>query len=137
MPTKTVWVKPELFLKHKKVRVWCMYKDDDWDQGPRTYDFTLRVGCEEMGSAISCHDGGEPCHHVFDARDLPDWEEPPHPPFMSGPEYEAMSKHQKVALDTKWKKYHRDEVEKAFIQKKICDAIDLGVVTQNGFIKKG
>lgn len=136
MPTKTVWVKPELFLKYKKVRVWHMYKDDDWDQGPRTYDFTLKVGCEEMGSQISCHNSGDPCRHVFDVRDLPNWTEPPHPPFMTGPGFDKLTKRQKAALDRQWKKYHDNEVEKKHIREKLCDAVDLGFLNQDGYKTK-
>lgn len=61
MPYSSQWVDPELFLSHRGIKVYHTYKDDDMEQGSRTYWFTLDP-LEGEGT------GGEA---LFDVRDLP------------------------------------------------------------------
>ena len=42
-----MWVEPELFLEHKEVRVYHVYKDDDMSQGTRTYYYGYTIHCSE------------------------------------------------------------------------------------------
>ena len=41
MPFDSSWVPPEVFLRHKGVTVCCTYKNDDINNGARTYWYTL------------------------------------------------------------------------------------------------
>jgi len=53
------WVPPEVFLEHKGVTIYRIYKRDDFNQCPREYWF----GWDER-----CSDSGD---YAFDVRDLP------------------------------------------------------------------
>lgn len=61
MPYITEWVDPEIAVEHNGVTIWRTYKNDDVEQGARSFWYT----CEENGS-----EDGE---LVFDVRDLPDY----------------------------------------------------------------
>jgi hypothetical protein len=65
MPTK--YVPPRLLLRRRGVRVWNTYPDDDYDQGPRQFWFTLDPGCGE-GYCVCL---SPECAAVFDVRKLP------------------------------------------------------------------
>lgn len=56
MPYRTEWQEPEVFLEHNGVTVYHTYKDDDIEQGPRTYWFVTGK-----------HEGED---EAFDVRDL-------------------------------------------------------------------
>jgi hypothetical protein len=53
MPTQTNWVDPELLLDHGGVKVFHTYKNDDLDQGPNPFWFTLN---SESGWLIDSSD---------------------------------------------------------------------------------
>lgn len=116
MPYSTEWVDPEVFLEHKGVKVYCTYKYDDVQQGPRRYSFTLSPLCGED----SCDCGGR-CKNVFDIRELPTWNEPPHPPYLTG-EHDT-SENRKA-----WDRWHEDRVEEKHIRAAIQGAIDRGIL---------
>lgn len=60
MPYSSEWVEPEVFMEHNGTKVYHIYKDDDIDQGPRFYWFTL--------DPVNGSDTDQ--EHVFDVRDL-------------------------------------------------------------------
>ncbi|MBC6714766.1 hypothetical protein H9Q09_01020 [Aurantimonas sp. DM33-3] len=68
MPYRQEWVAPERMIRHQNVSIWCVYKDDDLGQGPRTYWFTTDIS------------EGEDSEFAFDVRHLP---EPPTGPTLS------------------------------------------------------
>lgn len=114
MPFRTEWVDPDIALTHKGVTLWHLYKDDDIENGPRTYTFAL--------------DPTEDSYEVggIDVQSLPNWTEPPHPPYMdaegdNSPENEAA-----------WRHYHADRIEDKHILAALKQAIDQGVLTQEG-----
>ncbi len=80
MPTRTVRVDPELYLKHQEIRVYHIYHNDDLDQGPTAYWFTVEPAC----GAEDAQCGQNPCRHVFDVRELPTWQPPSQPPLCIG-----------------------------------------------------
>ena len=100
MPTQTSWVDPELFLDHGGVKVFHTYKDDDLDQGPNRYWFTLKTECSVERPAC----GITFCPHVFDVRELATWEPPVQPSYCTGdndtPENHAA-----------WERYWEQELE--------------------------
>jgi hypothetical protein len=103
MPYLSEWVEPGLFLEHAGVNVWHTYKNDEADQGPRSYWFTLDVLCGEGScSSESCepHKGGS-CCNVFDVRNLPGYQ-----PQTTDEEF-----------------YHKDVIRQA---------IDAGLLTKDG-----
>ena len=118
MPIKTVWVEPELFLEHAGRRVFRTYKDDDLDQGPRRYWFTLNIecGCEER----RCQQ--ESCPHVIDVRTLPAWKPPEPPPWCIGPN-DTPENH------AAWERY--EQLEQAAIEAALRAAIDDGRLFAN------
>lgn len=61
MPYKTEWVEPALFLEHNGVKVWHVYKDDDVEQGLRSFWF------------VSDPINGENDGSDWDVRDLAAW----------------------------------------------------------------
>lgn len=116
MPYTTEWVNPEDFLEHRGVTVYRTYKYDDVQQGPRTYIFTLSPHCGED----SCECEGR-CMNVFDVRELLTWNEPPHPPYLTG---ENNTPENKKA----WDRWHEERVEENHIRAAIQEAIDRGLL---------
>lgn len=106
MPTKTEWVEPELFVAHKDVRVFHTYKDDDFDNGPSDYWFTLS------------NESDEPKHH-FDVRELPTHIAPVQPPYV----------HQ-GGTNAEWEQHWKDR-DRA-VRQAIIEAIESGIITQEG-----
>ena len=119
MPYKTVWIKPGLFLKHRGVRVFHLYKDDNVDQGARRFSFTVSLDCNELDSG--CED--RPCRHVFDVHDLSTWQAPPQPPYCTGPN---KTPENRAAWDRYWK------LEATAIRAAIVAALRSGELTRKG-----
>jgi len=119
MPWKNEWVPPEVFLKHREIKVYHVYADDDWDQGPRTYHFTLS---EECGETV-CDCPKDDCVNVFDVRELPTWEEPAHPPYLI--EENDTAKNRRA-----WKQYQESGIEEKHIKEAIIKAIDQNILGQ-------
>jgi hypothetical protein len=118
MPWNTEWVEPELVLLYKDVPVYATYKDGDANRLRRWYWFTLDTLCGE--GECNCADAAK-CRNVFDVRELPTWEEPPHPSPLTG---EGDTPENRAA----WKEYEADEVEEKAILRAIRRAIDLGIL---------
>lgn len=66
MPYETVWVDPEVYVTHNGVTVYHLYKNDDIDQGVRTYQFTIDPNLGEGDWVF-------PDTRLFDVRELPDF----------------------------------------------------------------
>jgi hypothetical protein len=70
---------------HKGVAIWHTYKDDDINQGQRTYWYTLDPLCGE-GVCSGTYCPWARCVMVFDIRTLPNWpkdeQEPDHRVIM-------------------------------------------------------
>lgn len=117
MPYSTEWVDPAVFMKHGTATVFCTYKNDDVEQGPNKYRFSLHDLC----GMESCGCDGDSCQNVFDVRELPGWTEPPHPPFLVGkldtPENRAA-----------WEKHYRDRVEETHIETVIRNSFCRGTL---------
>lgn len=113
MPYKTEWVEPEIALQHYDVTIYHLYKDDEIEQGPRTFTFsTSEVGMDQDDG------GGE-----FDVRDLPNWCEMPHPPFLLGGDDTKENREAWVG--------HAEKLD-AHILQVIKDAIIAGYITKEG-----
>lgn len=112
MPFRSEWVGPEVALEHGGVTLWHIYKDDDIEKGPRTWSFALHP------TEDNDEEGG------IDVKELPNWTEPPHPPYMgvggdNAPENEDA-----------WRRYHEDDIEAKHILAALKEAIDRGALTQ-------
>ena len=112
MPFRTEWVEPELFVEHRGIRVYHTYKNADRDI-PRTCWFTLDPLCGED----ECNCAETPCLLVFDVRDLPNFREDDHPPFLVGA---ADNRANRRA----WKKYQANGGEDAHFRRVIMEAIE-------------
>lgn len=119
MPTQTVWAEPELLVEHRGVRVFHVYKEDDYDQGTRGYWFTVNSLCGELDRL--CDD--QPCRHVFDVRELSTWKAITHPPYSIG----ANDTPENLAA---WRRYWKSEP--AATQAAITAAIERGELTPSG-----
>jgi len=73
MPYQTEWVKPDLVVAYRGVRVYHTYRYDDYNDSPRLFWFTLDPQCGE--EACACQ--GAACQNVFDVRSLPEYAEGP------------------------------------------------------------
>jgi hypothetical protein len=60
MPYRETWGEPELYLEHEGVKVYHMYKNNQWESGPMTYWFTLDPYADSTPE-------------VFNVRSLPAW----------------------------------------------------------------
>jgi hypothetical protein len=77
MPYRTINVKAPLFMTHKAVKVYHVFRHDDATAGDlRTYAYTL----DPFAGSDDDRDGKV----TFDVRKLSTWQEPPHPPFLTG-----------------------------------------------------
>ena len=115
MPTQTTWVDPELFLDHGGVKVFHTYKDDDIEQGPNRFWFTLNPECSVERPAC----GSDFCPHVFDVRELATWKAPVEPPYCTG---ENNTKENRAG----WERYWSEEEEA--IRTSMKAAIDQGAL---------
>jgi len=104
-PYETVYRPPAVFLTHNGIRVFNVYEDDDIEQGPERFAFTLDTEGEVAGA--------------FDVRKLPGWREPEHPPFLDKPENDTPEN------EAAWRRFH-DETEPAAIRAAIAAALDSG-----------
>lgn len=66
MPRSSEWIPNEVYLRFDGVTVHFVYRDDDLEQGARSYWYSL----SPEGSDIGDEDEG-----TFDVRDLPTWGE--------------------------------------------------------------
>jgi hypothetical protein len=116
MPYTSVWRNPALFLTRKGVRVYCTYKDDEFNNGPSTYHFTTN----QEGTYDD-----ETDQFYFDVRELPTWTEPKHPPYLNEPGADTPENNKA------WELFHA-KTEPAAIRTAIRAAIDQGTITKDG-----
>jgi hypothetical protein len=95
MANKTTTIKNAKYMTYKGVTLYHTYKDDDFDNGPRTYTFTTDPYGSEQDEAIDVRKmGTKSCHRLETDR----------PPFrtlhMKGKELEANRKAWNTWLNT-------------------------------------
>ena len=123
MPYRTEYVEPEVFFRHRGVTVYHTYKHDNFDEPRRSYWFTLDPACGEE----SCQCEGEKCLNVFDVRELPNWTEPPHPPFLTGTDDPPENR-------KAWREYHARGMEEKHVKRVIRQALERGSLAPGGGI---
>ena len=107
MPYRTVSARAAVFMRHRGVRGYHVYKDDEVEQGPRCYSFTL----DPYGS--------ESDEHSSDVRELSTWQEPPHPPYLTGDNDTPTNR-------SAWDRWHNEGVETKAVKTAIRAALDSG-----------
>ncbi len=110
MPYTNEFVEPEIFLTHHNIPVYRTYRNDDFEDGPRTFWYTLDVN---RGTDSRCE---------FDVRELPTWQTPDHPLYVSG----EMTDEERAAREAAWAGWHADRVEEKAIIAAIQHALDSG-----------
>lgn len=124
MPTSTAWCDPEVFMEHNGVTVYQTYKDDDIQQGAKTYWFT----CDSTSD-----------DHSFDVRDF---KTPSRgridacPPFLSArsnPAFESASKETQAKWREEWQQWHASG-EKEAIRVVLAEAIDEGLISNAPYL---
>ncbi len=111
MPYTSEWIPPEVALEHGGVTVYPVYKEDDYAQGPRRFQFSLVMEAGEL------EDG------TFDVRDLSNWRPADHPPYLTG------------ANDTEenwdaWQRWYQEGVEDRHIMDTLKVAIGSGLLPE-------
>lgn len=119
MPTQTIWVNPELFLKYRRVSVFHTYRYNDIEQRRDRHVFTLKAECEVEHPGCS----DDPCRHLFDVRTLSTWNPPVEPPYCTG-------KNNTPENRAAWDKYGELEVEA--MRTAMMDAIEKGELRRSG-----
>lgn len=121
MPWLSRFVEAERVLTHKDVSVYHTYKNDDPDEGQRTYCFVLRP---EDGE---CDEG------VFDVRslDVPSAsklfnDKPPCLPYTD-PHFGASTPAEREQLEAAWRRW-TIETHPALIRAVLVEAIDAGLL---------
>lgn len=104
-PFHTDYVDPDVFLTHKGVTVFHVYKDDDYDNGAREYWFSTSPRAEE----------GQPGE--FDVRELST--AVPDPPYPKGVDYDPKP-------GSPWEKFYRERKQRQ--REAIRAAIDTGEI---------
>lgn len=117
MPYIESFTRPEQFMKYKGVEIFHVYKDDDVNQGEKTWEFTLDP--TEDGHSFDVRDFDVPSHAGLDA----------HPPYttLSNPEYVAATPEQKEAWKKAWATWYACGQYEAILAV-LCEAIDLGLL---------
>ncbi|CAM5291099.1 hypothetical protein ATER59S_00541 [Aquamicrobium terrae] len=136
MPYITEHQSAELFMEHDGVEIYHVYRDNDFDQGARTYWFAVHDDGDD--------DAAHGHHGVFDVRQLPEPPSPPslndRPPFIGADDgreagfatYEDWKNSSEYARRSKlWDAWH-EAGETDAIRNKIRYAIDIGVITPTG-----
>lgn len=130
MPWESVWVMPDLVMEYKGVKVYETYKYNDAGS-ERSRTFTLNpVQCEED----KCGCEGEECVNIVRMDDLPNWKEPPHPPYttMSNPVWKKASKKRRAEIEKEWALWHKTRQERKFFKRLLQEAIDKGIISKDG-----
>lgn len=121
MPTRSVWVEPELFLVHNDVAVYSTYHDDDIDQGASLYVFTTNPDSDD--EHFDVRELNVPAKDLLTA----------HPLFLAAdcnPAYASASAEQKVALRKQWEEWLKvGGGEAQAIVSVLKQAIEMGLVT--------
>ena len=115
MPTRTVYAKPEVFLRRKGVTVYHVYKDDEMENPPRDCIYTTDP--EEGG------DYDDDTKRTFDVRELSTWARPACPPYLTGKDDTPRNRRA-------WERHHTDRVEEKAMKKAIRDAVDKGEIAK-------
>ena len=114
MPFRSIAVKAPLFMRHKGLRIYHIYRRDDADSGVlRQYAYTF----DPVDGSDDLTDG----HVTFDVRNLSTWKPPAHPPSLSGDGDTPANRRA-------WKRFESDGVEEKAIKAAIRGAIDKGEV---------
>jgi hypothetical protein len=115
MPTQTIFVPPALFMTHATVAVYHAYKDDDFNEGPSRFRFTLDASSDDK---------------AFDVRNLEVPSRPgldAHPPLLSE-ENQAIANATPQQLELwkeQWRMWEADGLNDA-IRTVLREAIDMG-----------
>ena len=122
MPYRSIRVKAPLFMRHKGSKVYHIFKHDDADAGDlRTYTYTL----DPFEGSDDDRDGKV----TFDVRNLSTWQEPPHPPFLSGDGDTPANRRA-------WKRHQADKVEEKAIKAAIRAALAKGEIGPATLLKQ-
>ena len=110
MPYTNEFVEPEILCTHHHIPVYKTYRNDALDEGARTYWYTLDAS---HGTDSRCE---------FDVRELPTWQAPDHPPYVSG----ELTDEDRAAREAAWARWHADRAEEKAIIAAIQQALDTG-----------
>lgn len=120
MPTITQWCPPAVFLKHNGVTVYCVYKNDDVDQGRQEFKFTTHDADDE---------GQFDIREDLKVSSLSRLDE--HPPFLSMTDarFAAATPEQRAQWKLDWEAWHaegggRHQAVTAILK----EGIDLGLI---------
>jgi hypothetical protein len=105
------WVEADPILTHKDVTVYYIFKNDDEEQGTRTYWYTVNP---DAGDESSDQRG------VFDVRDLSTWGNEPEFPRSNGRDFNDRTFQQEL------NQYHAEQ--QRMIRRAIIEAIDKGEI---------
>lgn len=119
MPTISTYVAPEIVLTHNGVTIYHTYKNDEIEQGPSDYWFTLDPDDTEIDGETR-----------FDVREL---QVPSavllkaHPPYLSGPHWVAASSSTRAKWKRQWDDWH-EFILPYTIGQVLVDAIEQGLL---------
>ncbi len=140
MPYITEHRSAALFMEHAGIAIYHLYKDNDIEQGARTYRFATH----DDGDDSDAH--GE--NGVFDVEHLPVPPAPPrlddHPPFVGADDgreagFENLDEWRQSPEYARrralWHVWH-DTVEAEAVRNTIRHAIEIGLITADGLSSK-
>jgi hypothetical protein len=118
MPYRTVWEDPEVYLEHNGVTVYHTYKDDEVEQGPRTYYFVTNISDSE-DEAFDVREFKVPSRVALEG----------HPPYLSESysRYRDASPEQREQWGREWHLWQTGG-EAEVIKTILREAIDQGLI---------
>ena len=124
MPYKSIYINAEKFLTHRDVDIFHVYEDNDIDAIAKVHHYCLQSDSDVYSDADFPH---------FDVTSLPNWVPDPHPLFINHNKDDLVLQQQKQEA---WNDYWQQGGELAHIRKILCDAIDLGFLSQTAVVCK-
>ena len=113
MPYIHEWVEPAIFFEYNGIQIYYTYRDDDIEQRTSEYYYTTDKYETDYKTGFS--------EAMFDVRELPNWIEPLHPPYLDF----TMGKEVYQKIELQWQLYNNEGVLDTHIKKIIREAIDL------------
>lgn len=115
MPYFHEWVEPTIFIEHNNIKIYHTYRNDDIEQGTANYYYTTNKYNTDYKNP--CSDEA-----IFDVHDLPNWIEPPHPPYI----HSNLKEKRSQELELEWKVYHNEGILMKHNRKIVKEAIEAG-----------
>jgi len=118
MPYLYEWVEPAIFVECNNIKVYFTYQHDNIKNQTSDYNYTTDKYYTNYKNPYHGHS-------MFDVRDLPNWVEDSHPPYL---DFAKMGKEKFKKTESEWNIYHEKNSLEKHIRKIVEEAIKAGYI---------